>query len=687
MTTTTLPTPPTVPHGSFRATAGKTNKFRDDSEEEERQEKRQLSLGIMSTRLDLGASHRSRDSAAVTRNKGSGKGPRISSVGDMKAHENVSGTSNDGRRETLASDGQNAETSKNRNPDTKKVDPAFDVLTPTAQEFLQAQGITSASNFVASNANQLAPAWAEWSGGALKTSKAKADVQCWKRKVRRQWFGSPTKKGATTLSHHVAGAELSQRPVFADAVAPTVEVFPSLELGAREFLLAQGITTAEVFLSTKSATITDALMDWRNQWDSSECSIDTARACIYKWKKMLREGQSSMPGQPIVELDAGLTNLSPMARQFLSSQGTATAKAFLSTNTTMLANAFMDWRKQWDSCECSISVARRRICSWKQKLRQLKSSMPGEPLVELDAALKTLSSMACEFLIAQGITTAEAFLSTKSAIIADALIDWRKQRDSTEYSISAAQSCICNWNKRLRQLQSSRQEAELNVLSPTGQSFLSTQSISTQSDLLRQGFKANAGPSNIPEWQQTELQEHTAGVETIHGALSHRVSATPTAVNAIPSDNESSLLLQPEEPPRLGTGNTGSQGIGSSGLNGTNQTHDTPDETTLDAATATPVSQVSVKTEQAGPPMWRKMRRKMATRTFPWTLPAAVNETVTNKATEDDTASNDSSSPHHGDSKGAEPRDDSNEQKPDSKRKQSQDESSPKKFRYSVFWV
>jgi hypothetical protein len=58
-------------------------------------------------------------------------------------------------------------------------------------------------------------------------------------------------------------------------------------------------------------------------------------------------------------------------------------------------------------------------------------------------------------------------------------------------------------------------------------------------------------------------------------------------------------------------------------------------------------------------------------------------DTAIGKATEDDIASNDCSNrPHHRDSKGAEPREDGNEQKPDSnKRKQPQNDSSPKKSR------
>jgi hypothetical protein len=83
--------------------------------------------------------------------------------------------------------------------------------------------------------------------------------------------------------------------------------------------------------------------------------------------------------------------------------------------------------------------------------------------------------------------------------------------------------------------------------------------------------------------------------------------------------------------------------------------------------------------------MFGTMYRKVATRTFPWMSQAAVNETATGNAKEDDNANNDCSSHHQEDSKGAEPRDDSNEQKPDSKRKRPQDELSPNKYR--VFWV
>jgi hypothetical protein len=57
-----------------------------------------------------------------------------------------------------------------------EVDPAFVVLSPTAQEFLQAQGITSALNFIAINANEMAPAWVEWNAGAFKTNKATGDL-------------------------------------------------------------------------------------------------------------------------------------------------------------------------------------------------------------------------------------------------------------------------------------------------------------------------------------------------------------------------------------------------------------------------------------------------------------------------------------------------------------------------------
>jgi hypothetical protein len=178
--------------------------------------------------------------------------------------------------------------------------------------------------------------------------------------------------------------------------------------------------------------------------------------------------------------------------------------------------------------------------------------------------------------------------------------------------------------------------------------------------------------SIISDWQQA-LQERIAGSEQIDSAL----SATPSAVSSSPNDSRS---LQPEESPRLGTGNTATQG-------GIKQIRIEPDETALGAAAAIPVSQVSVQTEQAGPPMSEMLHRKEAARTFSSTFPAVVNETGMGKTMKDEITSTDFSSCHHGDSKGAESRDDSNERKPNSKRQRSQDESTPQKYRYRVFWV
>jgi hypothetical protein len=208
MATTTLPTPHSVPQKSLRATR-KMNKVRDDSDEEERQQKRQPSLSTMSTRLlNIGGSYRIRGSVIVTPNKGSRKVPRIRTVGDLKAHENVSRTSNedDGRREKLASDCQKVETTKNCNPSTTKFDPAFVVLSPTAQEFLNAQDITSALNFMATKTKEMAPAWIEWNGkGAFKTNnKAISDIQSWKRKVRHQWSAVAINSQAAALDSHTA---------------------------------------------------------------------------------------------------------------------------------------------------------------------------------------------------------------------------------------------------------------------------------------------------------------------------------------------------------------------------------------------------------------------------------------------------------------------------------------------------
>lgn len=94
---------------------------------------------------------------------------------------------------------------------------------------------------------------------------------------------------------------------------------------------------------------------------------------------------------------------------------------------------------------------------------------------------------------------------------------------------------------------------------------------------------------------------------------------------------------------------------------------------------------------ESAPESWSTNKRNDASQGGPTNLPtddsAAVYKTAMDKTTENDNASNDCSSYHDSESKGAEPRDDCNEQKPDSIRKRPQDESSPKKYRYRLFWV
>jgi hypothetical protein len=551
MVTTTLSTPPTVPRTSLRATR-KTNKVHDDNEEEEWQKKRELSLNNTSTRLDLGGSHRSRGSVTVTPNKSSGKDPRNDTAADLKVVGSKSGNDGYVRCETLASDAEKVETSAaSRNPGKMKVDPAFEDLSWTAQEFLRKKGITSALNLMAKNANELAPAWIEWNKeGAFKSiNKATSDVQCWKRKVRDRWYSSSTKKEATPR------------------LVPRIN---QSESDVSEFLNSQDIASAEAFLSTKTETMANALIQWKERTRKETLAFIPARELIYRWKRKSREQEASLCIQPLEKQGAGLKTLSRMARRFLSSQGISSAEAFLSTNTTATANALVDWRMRTDSSECSTLMARQRICCWKRRLRERQSNL---------------------------------------------------------------------------------QEAS-RVLDP-------------ESDVLS---------SIISDWQQA-LQEHIAGSEQIYVALSR--SATPSVVSGSPNDSRS---LQPEESPRLGTGNTATQG-------GTKQIRIEADETALGAAAATPVSQVSVQTEQASPPMRGTIRRKVAARTFLSRLPAEANETGMDKTMKDENTSNDSFSYHHGDSKAAEPRDDTNKRKPDSKRKRSQDESSPQKYRYRVFWV
>jgi hypothetical protein len=186
--------------------------------------------------------------------------------------------------------------------------------------------------------------------------------------TRNKGSGNAARIGtAGDLKAHDNISRTRHMPV-AEAVASAVEVAHELgvlESEAREFLIAQGIATAEAFLSTESATMADALVEWRES--KQPVSFIYAQYLINGWKRSLRERQSSSSGQPLAELDAELKMLSTLARHFLSSPGITTADAFLSTDTNTTANALKQWRKRCDSSECSIRAAGQSLHYFMEK--------------------------------------------------------------------------------------------------------------------------------------------------------------------------------------------------------------------------------------------------------------------------------------------------------------------------------
>jgi hypothetical protein len=282
---------------------------------------------------------------------------------------------------------------------------------------------------------------------------------------------------------------------------------------ATRFLLSQGIITTEAFLSTESATMSNALIECRKLWDSNdECSIMAARACISFWKKRLSDRRSSISGGPPVELDAELKTLSLKARQFLSSQGIATAEAFLSSDTATTVNALMDWRKRGDLSKCSAQAC---ITEWKRSLRERR-----EPLIEVDDELKTLSRQARSFLLSQGITTAEAFLSTNTTTTANELMDWRKQSGARECSLKLAKHSIYKWKRSLPERHSimpvepleERDTDELKKLSKKARDFLSSQGITTAEGFL--STNTNTTGDALLNWRKRCDSKYECSVAT-----------------------------------------------------------------------------------------------------------------------------------------------------------------------------
>jgi hypothetical protein len=148
-------------------------------------------------------------------------------------------------------------------------------LTPVARSFLSSQGIAAAEAFLSTNTATTASGLVDWRKRACPKDysirAAQTLINTWHRGLR---------KGRSCMSEE----PLVERNAGLKAFRPM----------AHPFLSSQGITTTKAFLLVNTTTMVSALVDWRNRWDSSECSFSAARKSISQWKVRLRELRSSL---------------------------------------------------------------------------------------------------------------------------------------------------------------------------------------------------------------------------------------------------------------------------------------------------------------------------------------------------------------------------------------------------------
>jgi hypothetical protein len=260
--------------------------------------------------------------------------------------------------------------------------------------------------------------------------------------------------------------ELQKPKVQKDHVQVDGALFQALPSDARRFLPTQGISTPEGFLDTNTATITNALMNWRikNRYDLSECSFINAQYCIYKWKSKMRghlafleasqavTAATTAPAtvcfnETLCHLDEELSNLSSLARQFLPSQGITTAKALLATGTKATAEALMKWRTKSAHGECSIKDCCRAVLQWKRDVYEGRHNTSGQELRTVGADLNHFSLMTRRFLSSQGIMNAAALRSAEIDMLANALKRWRERQKMPPLALGAARIRILKWKK------------------------------------------------------------------------------------------------------------------------------------------------------------------------------------------------------------------------------------------------
>jgi hypothetical protein len=418
-------------------------------------------------------------------------------------------------------------------------------------------------------------------------------------------YGVGSGGGSTRLGDKQAPAS-SHQVTESGQSAESIQLDPLLDLLgplASRFLLSQGITTVDAFLTSENKPMALALLELREREKLKKRAYNTVMNEVKNWKRELQQRQETRKEKPL-GLHIAFEVLDPTVRSYLASQSIATPSDLRLTNGPALARSYNNWRTQqgminlkWSSSEKCVSMWRESVERQSMRLAETsaatlppteaqqtqlgdsmicsddvaevttpcklnnetlgmtahvshaeettfafdprrvhvvhrknthsaadtqvpESSVEKEPTrkkraanaisfvdplaktylapintVAEDPLLYLLGPLVRRFLLSQGITIVDTFLTSENKPMAIALIQWRKREKLEERAYNTVMNELRNWKREVQQRQETRKEKPVGlhiafeVFDPTVPSFLASQSIATPSD-LRLGHRA-----------------------------------------------------------------------------------------------------------------------------------------------------------------------------------------------------
>jgi hypothetical protein len=314
------------------------------------------------------------------------------------------------------------------------LDPGLCLLSSLAQAFLTSQCLTTTRLFI------------DWS----TTEMAGALIDYRRQKNLKEWTLNTAERHVSRWKSEVQERQPSQEEV-------PVEVDPSFEVFSptvRSFLTAQSIANPSDFFLRSTQQLSEALVEWRRTRNLKELKLRTAEQYVQRWRRSVAGYQTLVtvtgvaPPMSKVEtalyanIREGRSALSPLRESENSGRRLFFGGSkWLRNNPGVIDNGADGGCENADDSGEPWATSSPHRMARSERIHEL----------DFDPALNILTVPAKAFLASRGITTAHSFLQSTNENLAHALVAYRRQQKSKEWTFSTAQRYVWNWKHHVKE--------------------------------------------------------------------------------------------------------------------------------------------------------------------------------------------------------------------------------------------